>query len=78
MGNKEVVADAWRGGSVEDRLEYSLVKVSHMHLCCFFSHSYQKGPKVRSRNKAQHIEDGKICLSLLATDSKVKVYRMLH
>ena len=26
-GNKEVVADVWRGGSVEERLEYSLVKV---------------------------------------------------
>ncbi len=35
-------------------------------------------PRVRSRNKAQQIEDGKICLSLLATNSKVNVYKILH
>ncbi len=37
-----------------------------------------KSPKVRSRNKHNKLKMVKLCLSLLATNSKVKVYRILH
>ena len=59
-------------------LAMGLLEMCMIHVHLKSKYYYQKGPKVRSRNKAQHIEDGKICLSLLATDSKVIVYRVLH